>query len=182
MTKNLQDYISLYKQAINSEICNQTVEQLNIVPWKKHSYNNPVTNESITYNNDLSISYEAILTKQIIINKVIDLVRNYAYKYEINISGLSPLRFNKYDAGTEMRKHHDHIHTCFDGTKKGIPILTILGALNNNYKGGELIMFDDFKINLEEGDIILFPSIFLYPHEVKMITEGIRYSFVCWAW
>jgi predicted 2-oxoglutarate/Fe(II)-dependent dioxygenase YbiX len=31
------------------------------------------------------------------------------------------------------------------------------------------------------GDILLFPSNFMFPHEVKEITKGIRYSFVSWA-
>ena len=37
------------------------------------------------------------------------------------------------------------------------------------------------KIKLMRGDILLFPSNFMYPHEVKEITKGVRFSFVSWA-
>jgi predicted 2-oxoglutarate/Fe(II)-dependent dioxygenase YbiX len=70
----------------------------------------------------------------------------------------------------------------FDGERKGIPILSVLGILNDNYEGGEFIMFDDYKINLKMGDVLIFPSIFLYPHKVKSVNKGTRYSFISWVW
>ena len=76
----------------------------------------------------------------------------------------------------KLQKH------IFDGERKGIPVLSIIGLLNDDYKGGELIMFNDYEIKLKEGDVLLFPSSFLYPHLVKPITKGIRYSLVSWSW
>ena len=70
----------------------------------------------------------------------------------------------------------------FDGEKKGIPILTIVGLLNKDYNGGEFVMLEDEIINLEPGDIVVFPSLFLYPHRVNEVLEGTRYSFASWAW
>ena len=43
-------------------------------------------------------------------------------------------------------------------------------------------MFNNKKINLNQGDILIFPSVFLYPHKVEPVTKGARYSFVSWAW
>ena len=79
-----------------------------------------------------------------------------------------------------MRTHYDHIQSMFDGTMKGIPILSIVGLLNDNYEGGEF-MIRGKEVKLIRGDILIFPSNFIYPHEVKDITKGIRYSFVSWA-
>ena len=81
-----------------------------------------------------------------------------------------------------MKLHCDHIQSIFDGSKKGIPTLTILGSLNNDYKGGELILFKDKKIDLKAGNVVVFPSNFLYPHEVKPVISGVRYSYVSWVW
>ena len=81
-----------------------------------------------------------------------------------------------------MSKHCDHIKDLFEGERKGIPILSIVCVLNNNYKGGEFIMFDDYEIKFKAGDLIIFPSVFLYPHLVKPVKKGTRYSFVSWAW
>ena len=70
----------------------------------------------------------------------------------------------------------------FDGQMKGIPTLTALGSLNNDYTGGKFIMFDDMEIEMKAGQIMVFPSNFLYPHKVTEIFEGTRYTFVSWVW
>jgi predicted 2-oxoglutarate/Fe(II)-dependent dioxygenase YbiX len=70
----------------------------------------------------------------------------------------------------------------FEGDRKGIPILTVLAGLNNDYEGGELIMFKDTQIKMNTGDVVIFPSNFLYPHKVNPVTKGVRYSCVSWAW
>jgi predicted 2-oxoglutarate/Fe(II)-dependent dioxygenase YbiX len=44
------------------------------------------------------------------------------------------------------------------------------------------VMFEDTHIPLPAGSVIVFPSVFLYPHRVEPVVEGIRYSLVSWAW
>ena len=80
-----------------------------------------------------------------------------------------------------MALHADHIHSMFDGERKGIPILSVLGVLNDDYEGGEFVLIDE-KINLSKGDIIIFPSNFMYPHKVEPVTKGTRYSYISWIW
>ncbi len=36
--------------------------------------------------------------------------------------------------------------------------------------------------DLSKGDIVMWPSNFLWPHGVTEATKGTRYSAVCWAW
>ena len=81
-----------------------------------------------------------------------------------------------------MAEHCDHIIINEAGTRKGIPVLSIIGSLNNDYEGGEFIMFQDEEIKLKQGDLMIFPSIFLYPHRVEPVTKGVRNTFVSWAW
>jgi len=81
-----------------------------------------------------------------------------------------------------MKLHCDHIHSMFDGERKGVPTLTILGALNDDYEGGELLMFGDYKIDMPAGSVAVFPSNFMFPHEVKPVKKGIRFSYVSWTW
>ena len=97
------------------------------------------------------------------------------------IKTFTPIRFNRYRTGTVMRKHYDHIHSIFDGQHKGIPILSLLGVLNDNYEGGGFFFSDTYEVPLKAGDILVFPSNFMYPHEVKEVTKGQRYTFVAWA-
>ena len=81
-----------------------------------------------------------------------------------------------------MKEHCDHIHTVFDGTKRGIPVLSIVGSLNEDYEGGDFIMWETEKIELPQGSIMIFPSTFMYPHKVTPVTNGTRYSYVSWTY
>ena len=53
------------------------------------------------------------------------------------------VRFNKYAENKKMALHADHIHSMFDGERKGIPILSVLGVLNDDYEGGEFVLIDE---------------------------------------
>ena len=44
----------------------------------------------------------------------------------------------------------DHIHSIFDGNIKGIPVLSVVGLLNDNYEGGDFVMFEDYKVSLKK--------------------------------
>ena len=43
-------------------------------------------------------------------------------------------------------------------------------------------MFDDYEIEFKQGDVVIFPSLFLYPHKVEPVTKGTRYSYISWVW
>ena len=79
-----------------------------------------------------------------------------------------------------MKTHVDHIHSIFDGEHKGIPILSIIGLLNDDFEGGELYI-NNKPIDFKRGDVLIFPSNFVYPHKVKPVTKGEMYSYVSWA-
>jgi predicted 2-oxoglutarate/Fe(II)-dependent dioxygenase YbiX len=54
-------------------------------------------------------------------------------------------------------------------------------ALNDNYEGGEFSFFDgQIKIKLPKGAALLFPSNFMYPHQILPVTNGTRYSIITW--
>jgi predicted 2-oxoglutarate/Fe(II)-dependent dioxygenase YbiX len=53
--------------------------------------------------------------------------------------------------------------------------------LNDDFEGGEFVFFNkELKYKLEKGDAIMFPSNFMYPHEVMPVTQGTRYSIITW--
>ena len=81
-----------------------------------------------------------------------------------------------------MEEHWDSVYGLFEGERRGTPTLSIIGTLNDDYEGGEFIMFGDKKIDMKTGDLLIFPSTFLYPHKVNPVTKGSRYSYVSWTW
>lgn len=53
--------------------------------------------------------------------------------------------------------------------------------LNDDYEGGEFAFFNrELKYKLNKGDVLMFPSTFMYPHEVMPVVEGTRYSIITW--
>ena len=58
--------------------------------------------------------------------------------------------------------------------------------LNNDYEGGNLCFRNpdgsgEWEVEVKPNRMIIWPSIFLYPHTVKPVTKGKRYSVVAWA-
>ena len=110
------------------------------------------------------------------------IIKDFHFSWLDGWNGFTPLRFNQYKENKKMAEHCDHIIINEAGTRKGIPVLSIIGSLNDDYEGGEFIMFQDEEIKLKQGDLMIFPSIFLYPHRVEPVTKGVRNTFVSWAW
>lgn len=186
---NILDFVRVYKNIISEEKSKFIIEESKGFTWDTHRWSNYTKIvDSPTPNEDFQrvalIKPDTFKVKLLLnqhINQVLSL-----YSHETGnrceTIGLSPINLNKYDANTRMFSHHDHIHSIFDGTAKGIPILTVLGLLHSDFKGGEFTICNDHVPDYQCGDIIVFPSVFLYPHEVKTITAGERYSFVSWAY
>jgi predicted 2-oxoglutarate/Fe(II)-dependent dioxygenase YbiX len=120
-------------------------------------------------------------------NFVNDLVFSYIKKLNFSwfkgCKKYTQLKFIKYDQFSQMELHCDNIHNIFaQDEHKGVPILSVICLLNDDYEGGELVFFEDKILTPSQGDVIIFPSNFLFPHEVKPITKGTRYSVVSWSY
>lgn len=184
----LKHYIKVYRKFYDKDFCNQIVQQLKNVNWEKHVFYDAVNNKNSSYEDDLDVSIDQIPLKESLDLKIWSVINTYvrqdmefAADWFNNWSGYSLSRFNKYAPETKMHLHCDHIHALFDGNRKGVPVLSVLGSLNEDYEGGEFFLCGE-NYELKTGDVIVFPSNFLYPHEVKHIKSGVRYSFVSWAW
>ena len=61
-----------------------------------------------------------------------------------------------------MKKHCDHISSLFeDGS--GVPFLSIIGLLNDDYEGGDFYIFEDKKIETKQGDLLNLSFKFFIP-------------------
>jgi predicted 2-oxoglutarate/Fe(II)-dependent dioxygenase YbiX len=185
---NLEDYIKIYSK-LDKPFCEQIRLELEKASWEQHVFYNG-NGEYVTQsgNRELDVSWHDIPSKEDLTHRVWKTIEEYILKdfkndYFNGWAGFTNIRFNRYLPDRLMALHCDHIHDMFDGTKKGIPTLSVLGLLNDDYEGGEFLMFNEEKeIKLKAGDIMIFPSVFLYPHKVAPVTKGIRDSFVSWVW
>ena len=188
MNKNITQYLKIYKDWLSPEVCQQTVDELEKVQaeFQTHQFYDVTTNSNHSYDKELSVAWSEVTHKNYIMKRIWDGLQKYMNEFQFNWfnswSGFTEVRFNRYRENTQMKLHCDHIHSMFDGQRKGIPSLTVLGGLNNGYKGGELVFWEDSIIELKAGEIMIFPANFLYPHRVDLVTKGTRYSYVSWVW
>tara|TARA_R100001377_G_scaffold81903_1_gene61754 strand:- start:826 stop:1422 length:597 start_codon:yes stop_codon:yes gene_type:complete len=191
-SNSLKDYILHLNNWIPKNILNKTINELSKdKTWEQHTFTNQRTlkNLPLNGNKELDVSNGNNLTH---LQDLHDLTWKALEKYILidklggkafdGWNGFSQIRFNRYNKNQIMSKHCDHIVSLFTGDRRGIPVLSIVAVLNEDYKGGEFIMFDDYEIKFKAGDLIIFPSIFLYPHLVKPVLKGTRYSFVSWCY
>lgn len=184
----VSDYIYV-TNVIPKEVCKNIVKKIDKQEWTKHQWYNPKS-QNISSENTKELEVQSINheMQQEMIKFLNKAYQEYNEKFtdtkNTKLSNLihmfTFIRFNRYKKGTLMRKHYDHIHSIFDGQHKGIPVLSFVGCLNDDFKGGDFNICDK-TLTLKTGDIIIFPSCFMFPHEVTEIKEGTRYSFISWG-
>jgi hypothetical protein len=100
-------------------------------------------------------------------------ILDYQYKDIFDIEIL------KYENTGFYTWHVDHFAT--------VPrTMSCILLLNNDYEGGNLCFrnpdgSEEWEVDVKPNRMIIWPSIFLFPHTVKPVTKGKRYSVVAWA-
>ena len=173
MIPSLLDYI-LIKNKIPVDILQECMECVESADYNR--YLKPDTAERVPHT---SVQH-ALLPKELNdkINKLVNPFLN-SYKLTRNIEPLTKLDFwtiNKYDVNCSMNIHTDN-YKLVDNIPKTV-VLNLIILLNDNYTGGELYFFKDHKLDINPGDVIIYPGNFLFPHEVKKVLSGSRYTLV----
>ena len=182
---NLERYIKIYDNALPVENISSIIKyslKQKFIPG--NSTLNDLLNESLSLTNwDCNSK-----TKIHWCNYLGYFFKKYFEKYSkevspkigTSMSTISSLEILKYQEGGLYQTHIDH----FSNNPR---ILSAILLLNNDYKGGELEFFNPtteeliVKVEVESGRLIIWPSCFLYPHRVKPIKKGTRYSIISWA-
>ena len=193
----LDECIFIAEKIIPADLCDAIVQDIETRPWKPHEWYNSEPDGSFTTKSketmELDVQNTTPELQRTLGNFIVEAARkynkNYSYQHPSCIertgqfmTQFCPIRFNRYTPGQIMRQHHDHIHSIFDGKLKGVPVLSFILNLNDDYEGADLFFWEDTVVPLGKGDIIMFPSNWLFPHGVTEATKGKRYSAVTWGW
>ncbi|MAL46750.1 2OG-Fe(II) oxygenase [Hyphomonas sp.] len=95
---------------------------------------------------------------------------------DIRRAGIFDMQALRYGVGGHYKFHVDDGHGM---NRKYSSIL----MLNNDYEGGTLCFnVDDEVVKMETkpGNLVIWPSNFMFPHAVEPLTKGVRYSVVSW--
>ena len=189
--KYSNQFVKVYDDVLNNQFCKKLIKSFPKGKWHEHTFYNEKTKKAEQYSgkDELAVLYYHDFNSDLkddLMKRLWKVIHRYTIELDMpwynQWNGYSPIRFNKYKKNKKMALHCDHITSLFTGEARGIPTLSLLGALNENYEGGEFIMFNDKTISLKSGQILIFPSNFMFPHKVEPVTKGTRYTFISWVY
>jgi predicted 2-oxoglutarate/Fe(II)-dependent dioxygenase YbiX len=188
----LENFISVYDNVISENSCQHIIQESTNLNWIDQVYN--------VQGNFLSEGMEVCFNLGTKSKLILDLpIKNTIETYIktkgenlFSVKGISPIRLNRYKLNSRMHSHIDHQPVyrltanqnvnSTENVLSGIPILTLIGTLNDDYEGGEIVFWDDYQPALKAGSVVIFPSNFLFKHTINTIKTGTRYSFIVWVW
>ena len=177
---DVHNYIKYYENIVDEKLCDDIINK-NI---------NYETSAYATHTSGKVVKKDRVVSEDFWIrnnhkfyqplkNTYEDVLKKYQKDFSFfTAQRLTDFRISKYSTDGFMSKHIDNIHHSH-GQTYGFPQVTILLFLNDNYNGGDFVIAGK-KISTKKGSSIVFPSNFIYPHEVLKVTKGIRYSITCW--
>ena len=180
--QQISDYIFFYPDVMDKKTCEWIINRYDTTAkWQQSTFSNNYGNTGTSqvameeywigkpspYYKDIKESFEYC-------------VDDYTHFHDnIKSTEYTDFRINRYKKGGFMKSHIDNIHHSH-GQKQGYPHLTSLLFLNDDYEGGEFVLCGDKHIEKIQGSAVVFPSNFMFPHEVKEVTDGKRFSVMTW--
>jgi hypothetical protein len=125
----------------------------------------------VPHKNKFSLNLQQLW--QDIYDKKSPAVKDYCERH-----GISDLRyweafnFVKYGPGNHFSEHADHgfSYNC---------TVSLVAYVNDDYEGGELYFrLQGINVKPKAGDLFIFPSNYMYPHQAKPVSSGTKYSIV----
>jgi len=185
----LQQYIRVFPKAFNLETISTIIKVASNLKFEKAAVgpgelNEQVRKVNIYHLNPKNKSLTEVHWYNFLAKKFFDYMNYYLIEnklqYFYKMDKVSQVDILKYEKTFHYKYHVD------DGqfTKRALSCILFL---NNDYEGGELSFkntFNDEETNIrpQPGSLVVWPSNFLFPHTVKPVRKGTRYSVVAWAY
>ena len=182
--KELKDYIFVVPNVVPLELCDAVLSEYK----NSNDWINAVTktgkNLNIRNCQTIGISFNSVIEKNKETRQKLDqelftcaakAIQEYNKQFtHCNIEQDSGYDLLKYEVGQFYTQHTD----SFKDRPRAVSCSFML---NDDYEGGEFAFFNrELVYNLKKGSCIMFPSNFVYPHEIMPVTSGTRYSIVTW--
>jgi len=184
-TSKLEDFVQVFDNMLSEEDCNLILnEYQDSSEWNHTQLGTGDIDKNRRNCMEISISQDYIMEKNFDVRKNIDNVIFEAVKNVItNYNNLVPTFRIDIDTGYQILRYKEGEfytqHT--DSFKQQQRSLSCSIQLNENYDGGEFALFDrEMMIRTKPGSVIVFPSNFMYPHEIMPVIKGTRYSIITW--
>lgn len=181
----LDDYIFTLDNVVPEELCDRILEEYRDCSfWLPTTVGDGNLNNTLRNCDTINISEGIVIEKNFDIRKKIDEDFYVCASNAINeYRKLFPEVASDIDTGYGLLRYKEGQfyvqHT--DSFKSQQRSVSCSFLLNDDYVGGEFAFFDrEIMIRGSKGSIIMFPSNFMFPHEVMPVISGTRYSIITW--
>jgi predicted 2-oxoglutarate/Fe(II)-dependent dioxygenase YbiX len=183
--KNINDYILVFEDIIAPALCDDILNEFsNEEEWQKTVVGQGEINPEIRSAETIILSYPHVIGKNTKIRAKLDKYIFYSAGFAIKkYKEKFPLATIQEDSGYELLRYKEgQFYTQHTDSFKDRPrAVSCSFVLNDDYEGGDFAFFDrELKYKLKKGSCIMFPSNFMYPHEIMPVTSGTRYSIITW--
>jgi Rps23 Pro-64 3,4-dihydroxylase Tpa1-like proline 4-hydroxylase len=179
------DYIKVYEDILDSELCQKLIEEFTDDEWVPSGLGaEGIVNFNIRNCKLIDMSLDKFIernkkTRKELDEKVFVCASKAITKYieefpELEIKSDTGYTLLKYEEGGFYVQH-------VDSYKEQPRTISCSFCLNDDYEGGEFAFFDRaIKYKPKKGSVIMFPSNFMFPHEIMPVERGTRYSIITW--
>lgn len=184
-SRKIEDYIKIYDDIISKDLCSKILNEYKTSSdWRSTLVGDGVVNTDVRNCSVIQLSDQTTIDKNFETRKFIDVelhqqLLKVVEKYSQEFPHFSPsidtgYDLLKYETGQFYTQHTD----SFIHQQRSISCSV---TLNEDFIGGEFAFFDrEIIIRNSIGSVIVFPSNFMFPHEIMPVIEGTRYSIITW--
>jgi Rps23 Pro-64 3,4-dihydroxylase Tpa1-like proline 4-hydroxylase len=186
MPRDVRDYIKVFENIVPAELCDMILKEYSETDksWRPAQVGGGVVNSNVRNVenikiDDPSVIYHNFKQRQQIVGEMTEVMFWIMHRFKqispaINFESNSGYDLLKYTEGCFYKQHID----SFMAAPRHLAVSL---HLNDDYEGGEFAFYNrDLKIKAPKGSAVVFPSNFMYPHEIMPVTKGTRYSIITW--
>jgi len=187
-SKSIADFVWHGQEVVDPELCDKILDEYAHTEYWEATLTGSGHDPDARRCEQICISEQSIIAednsdvrKQLddqmfeVVQNLIGLYQEAHPDFELEIQEDSGYELLKYEEGDFYIEHTDSF-------KEQPRALTVIVSMNNAYEGGEVALFNrELVYKLDAGDVLMFPSNFMYPHEIMPVTEGTRFSIITWV-
>ena len=185
-SEHLRPYVQVLDKVLRPEFCDQLIaefaesDEWQLARAGMHSE----VNRDVRNVDAVDLSHPQVLRKnpqmrqsleEALLNATRKTLRHYQALFpSCRIVQGQSFELLRYRTGGFYRTHTDSF--------KKIPrTLSCSYALNDDFEGGDWSFFHgEYQLRLPKGSVVVFPSNFMFPHEILEVKQGTRYAVVTW--
>ena len=162
----------IWKKEVSEELCDILVEEFSKKQFSKGTVGENTKEDTSVRDNSVVFAPFKHATEYMLFRYAMLANRAAGWNYNL-LNFVEPVQFSRYKENEFYSRHIDSKLMQDNLERK----LTCVCLLSDNFEGGQFKLLDE-DINLEKGDVLVFPS-FLF-HGVMPVEKGERWSLVGW--